>query len=214
MTDSPGADAQNSPRPRSRAATRARLLDAAAELFAEVGLGATSVEAVCERAGFTRGAFYSNFESKDEIFLELVSEFGRGQIAAVRARVESFDEPIRLDDMSVIVAILSAVGGDDRFGALLWTEMTTHAMRDKEFARAFRETNDRCIDEVAQIIEDTIGRSGAPLRVTPVEATRILLAVWADSSQRGVMMGTSDEEFTRARADEIGRAARLLVDDR
>ncbi len=56
---------------RRREATRQKLLDAAAQVFAEEGLDAASVEAICERAGFTRGAFYSNFETKDELFLEL-----------------------------------------------------------------------------------------------------------------------------------------------
>ena len=57
----------STPATRSRENTRARLLEAAAQVFAEAGLDGASVEAVCERAGFTRGAFYSNFESKDEL---------------------------------------------------------------------------------------------------------------------------------------------------
>jgi len=48
---------------RRREATRQKLLDAAGLVFAEEGLDAASVEAICERAGFTRGAFYSNFDS-------------------------------------------------------------------------------------------------------------------------------------------------------
>ena len=64
------------PATRSRENTRARLLDAAAQVFAEVGLDGASVEAVCDRAGFTRGAFYSNFESKDELFLMLAGSVG------------------------------------------------------------------------------------------------------------------------------------------
>jgi len=51
----------STPATRSRENTRARLLEAAAQVFAEAGLDGASVEAVCERAGFTRGAFYSNF---------------------------------------------------------------------------------------------------------------------------------------------------------
>ena len=73
---------------RSRENTRARLLDAAAQVFAEVGLDGASVEAVCERAGFTRGAFYSNFESKDELFLMLAGRVADQRVSAVRARVE------------------------------------------------------------------------------------------------------------------------------
>src|SRR3954469_20501848 len=76
---------------RRREATRQRLLDAAAEVFAEVGLDAASVEAVCERAGFTRGAFYSNFESKDELFLELSARVARERVDAVKARVAELE---------------------------------------------------------------------------------------------------------------------------
>ena len=72
---------------RRREATRQKLLDAAAQVFAEVGLDAASVEAICERAGFTRGAFYSNFETKDELFLELAGNVARERVQAVRARV-------------------------------------------------------------------------------------------------------------------------------
>ena len=50
-----------------RGRTRDRLLDAAVEVFAERGVGAATVELICERAGFTRGAFYSNFSTKEEL---------------------------------------------------------------------------------------------------------------------------------------------------
>lgn len=52
-----------------RRETRARLFDAAMEVFAEFGLQGASVERICSRAGFTRGAFYSNFSSKEELFV-------------------------------------------------------------------------------------------------------------------------------------------------
>ena len=58
------------PRPtRRRAETRSRLLRAALEVFSEKGFGRTTVDDVCARAGYTRGAFYSNFVSLDELFL-------------------------------------------------------------------------------------------------------------------------------------------------
>ena len=46
--------------------TRDRLIDAATGLFAEKSIEGASVEEISERAGFTRGAFYSNFDSKEE----------------------------------------------------------------------------------------------------------------------------------------------------
>ena len=47
------------------------LLDAAAVVFAERGYEAASVEAICEAAGYSTGALYSNFKSKDDLFLRL-----------------------------------------------------------------------------------------------------------------------------------------------
>jgi AcrR family transcriptional regulator len=56
-------------------ATRLALLDAAIELFVEQGVAATSIEDVTRRAGFSRGAFYSNFDSKNDLFLETSKRF-------------------------------------------------------------------------------------------------------------------------------------------
>lgn len=59
-------------RSEARAQTRQRLLDAAMEVFLETGFAAASVEEIAARAGFTRGAFYSNFGDKEDIFLALM----------------------------------------------------------------------------------------------------------------------------------------------
>ena len=58
-----------------RSATRDRLVDAALGVFAEKGVVGASVEEISEAAGFTRGAFYSNFESKDELCLAALDHF-------------------------------------------------------------------------------------------------------------------------------------------
>jgi AcrR family transcriptional regulator len=57
-----------------RAETRARLLDAAFRVFAAKGFGPARIDDVCAEAGYTRGAFYSNFESLDELFYALYDE--------------------------------------------------------------------------------------------------------------------------------------------
>ncbi|MFP3681416.1 TetR family transcriptional regulator, partial [Pseudomonas sp. SIMBA_041] len=59
-------------RDEAREQTRLRLLDAAALRIARKGLAATSVEDIAACAGYTRGAFYSNFNSKNDLFLELL----------------------------------------------------------------------------------------------------------------------------------------------
>jgi AcrR family transcriptional regulator len=58
-------------RAQRQAETRARLVEAAAEVFAAHGFEGASIDTITERAGFTRGAFYSNFSDKAELLLEL-----------------------------------------------------------------------------------------------------------------------------------------------
>lgn len=57
-------------------ATRAALVDAALKLFAEQGLDAPSLDAICERAGFTRGAFYVHFADRDALLVAVMEKVG------------------------------------------------------------------------------------------------------------------------------------------
>jgi AcrR family transcriptional regulator len=59
-----------------RAQTRAALLDAAARIFVDRGFAGASVETITAEAGYTRGAFYSNFATKEELFVALLQERG------------------------------------------------------------------------------------------------------------------------------------------
>src|SRR5436190_21240498 len=54
--------------------TRDKLFEAAARVFEEQGIGAASIEAIAAAAGFTRGAFYSNFASKDELIIAMLED--------------------------------------------------------------------------------------------------------------------------------------------
>jgi AcrR family transcriptional regulator len=54
--------------------TRGKLFEAAAEVFEQHGIGAASIEAIASAAGMTRGAFYSNFESKDDLIIAMLED--------------------------------------------------------------------------------------------------------------------------------------------
>jgi AcrR family transcriptional regulator len=54
--------------------TREKLFEAAARVFEEQGIGGASIEDLAAAAGFTRGAFYSNFKSKDELIIAMLEE--------------------------------------------------------------------------------------------------------------------------------------------
>src|ERR1700733_1904981 len=79
----------------SREQTTQRLLDAAQKLIARKGLDAASVENIAAAAGYSRGAFYSNFSSKDDLFIELLRRDHQKtmvELNALRASELSVDE--------------------------------------------------------------------------------------------------------------------------
>src|SRR5690349_9576426 len=78
---------------RRKEQTRARLLDAARTIFLEKGVAATSVEDIVEAAGYTRGAFYSNFRGKQEVLMELLLRDANEARANLQAFVEEDGTP-------------------------------------------------------------------------------------------------------------------------
>ena len=81
-------------RAQRRQQTRARLLDAAGQVFARRGFHAATVDEVAEAAGYTKGAVYSNFANKDELFLALLDQRLAAQLQQVEAlyAIESSEE--------------------------------------------------------------------------------------------------------------------------
>ncbi|WP_127473057.1 TetR/AcrR family transcriptional regulator [Microbacterium sulfonylureivorans] len=201
---------------RRREATRQKLLDAAAQVFAEVGLDAASVEAICERAGFTRGAFYSNFETKDDLFLELAGRVARERVAAVRERVAELDRAGGLDEapsnaFGIVQQVLD-ISADDRLGVLLMSEIRIHALRSPQLAAAYLAQEDEMLEGVAHIIDD-IGRAKTMrFRLPALAAARLMLTVWEGASVRSAMAGLDHAEMSLRTNEELARVAELIIE--
>ena len=72
-------------RQESQARTKERLIDAAAVEFADHGFGGASLDRIASRAGFTRGAVYSNFADKADLFVAVLDHRSRLQVAEIDA---------------------------------------------------------------------------------------------------------------------------------
>lgn len=208
MTDAKGAT-------RSRENTRARLLDAAAAVFAEVGLDGASVEAICERAGFTRGAFYSNFDSKNELFLALVGAVTRERVQVVTVRIAELEQRGGLEEgsrtaLEILEDVLD-VDAADRLSVLLMSEIRIHALRDPDLAVAYLAQDDELHGQVTQIIEDIGAARLLTFRIPADQAARLMLAAWDSVATRAVMRGLSDEERRREVSAEIARVAEVVI---
>ncbi|KJQ53756.1 TetR/AcrR family transcriptional regulator [Microbacterium sp. SA39] len=204
------------PATRSRENTRARLLEAAAQVFAEVGLDGASVEAVCERAGFTRGAFYSNFESKDELFLMLTASVAEVRVNAVRTRVEEMTAEGALaegcDPIDLVQQVME-LGGDDRLGVMLMSEIRIRALRDEQFGIAYLAQEREMVASIAQIVEDIVSAGLLKLRLPADVAARMLMIVWEGMTVRGAMAGQDDARLRHSSSEELARLVQLLVVD-
>ncbi|MGX4770033.1 TetR/AcrR family transcriptional regulator [Bradyrhizobium guangdongense] len=75
--------------------TRDKLFEAAARVFEQDGIGGASIEAIASEAGFTRGAFYSNFASKDELIFAMLEDHVE---QSIRRNMEILAKHDNLDD--------------------------------------------------------------------------------------------------------------------
>src|SRR5262245_46833641 len=117
------------PLSRKRRQTQERLLDAALDAFAERGFHGASVEDVCERAGFSRGAFYSNYSSKTELFIALYLRQSERIIDALDKGAFPVADVAHGDLGAVVTGAMTAVPHDRRF-FLINAEFALHAVRN------------------------------------------------------------------------------------
>ncbi|MFW3170343.1 TetR/AcrR family transcriptional regulator [Geodermatophilus sp. CPCC 206100] len=160
---------------RRRAVTVERLLDAALATFADVGFAAASVEDICRRGGFTRGAFYSSFRTKDELFAALYARETGRELARVEeqlAGIESERDPVA----AAVERCLSTFRAD-RTWVLVHTEYALHAARSPEAAAALREHTAALHARLTDLIERSVARLGLRLTVPAGQLARIVLAL-------------------------------------
>jgi AcrR family transcriptional regulator len=168
---------------RRRAETRARLLDAAFSVFATKGFGRTSIEDVCAAAGYTRGAFYSNFDSLDELFYALYQR--RAEVIA--AQVAAALETARGDLRNSITPIIEALTVD-RDWVMIKTEFLLYAARNPTAGDALRQQQSRLRRALADSLQGTIDTSGLPNPLQTVDGlAEAVMAVHDGAMQRLVL---------------------------
>jgi AcrR family transcriptional regulator len=117
-------------RQESREQTQQRLLEAAQSVIAKKGLAATSVEDIAAAAGYTRGAFYSNFRGKGDLFIELLR---RDHRQAHEAMSELLTADLQPDQLEQRVREMYGQLYRSNEGFMNWTEARMLAARDARF---------------------------------------------------------------------------------
>jgi AcrR family transcriptional regulator len=80
-------------RQEQQAQTRGRLLEAATKVFTRKGMQQASIDEVAQEAGYTKGAFYANFKSKEDLFLAMLDERFAERLAEVEKAFASEESP-------------------------------------------------------------------------------------------------------------------------
>lgn len=163
-----------------RAATRDRLIEAAIAVFAEKGVLGASVEEICEAAGFTRGAFYSNFEHKDALCEAVLDALCADNLLAANEALAAADALTDADLDALIPAVIQVFVDSqrgDRTWALAGQELRLYAAREPALAEVYRGFHQRATEMFAQIIVEALHRHGYELITDPAAAIGVLNAV-------------------------------------
>jgi AcrR family transcriptional regulator len=159
---------------------RRRLLDAAMEVFARKGFHAATLDDVAAEAGLTKGAVYSNFTGKRELFLALLEEqvTRRAQLA----RSALFDTPAGAakDVPSRAAALadqLSRVSAAEPDWQLLYIEFWLYAMRDPEAHRLLAAARRHLRQAIADLSEETQRRFGLDTGISGTRWATIILGL-------------------------------------
>ncbi|WP_037177680.1 TetR/AcrR family transcriptional regulator [Rhodococcus sp. UNC363MFTsu5.1] len=183
-----------------RIQTRERLLDAALLVFAEEGFGRSTVEQVCERAGYTRGAFYSNFASLDELFLAMWEQRSAQMLADLREAVsgEYTGESGELGVVESTARILDAIPIDDQWYRIT-AEFTAHALRNPSLKRVMAAREEAILATILPIVEAALARAGR--RATDPQALGRALVAVHDGTTVQCLMEPESDTVRRARTN-------------
>ncbi|MFD4872161.1 TetR/AcrR family transcriptional regulator [Streptomyces sp. NPDC058420] len=179
---------------RRRVRTRANLLDAAFAVFAAKGFGRVSIEEVCEAAGYSRGAFYSNFGSLDELFFALYRD--RAELIADQvAGALALDGPGL--DVSAAVDRVTDVLLLDRDWLLVKTDFLVHAARDPAVAQTLLDHRARLRGAIAERLTRAGGHTRLPAVLGDIDGAAHAVIAAYDGVTTQLLL---DKDAERARS--------------
>ncbi len=154
--------------------TRACLLDAAGRVFARRGLVQASVDEVAADAGFTKGAVYANFGSKEELFLEMLDRKFAARLADLEAVLRT-DAPPEEQARAAGRDFLATISGDPEWGRL-FVEAALHASRHEAFREKLQASYAQMRERMAALLAVRLEADGV---TPPVAYDQLAMMIFA-----------------------------------
>lgn len=161
-------------RDEARKRTRERLLDAAADVFKRLGYHGASLEAVAEAAGYTKGAVYSNFDTKADLFLALLDRTVEAEIAT---QVDQFAGKTVAQVIDELETVLNRQIRNDPQWAVLQMEFWLVAARDPGVRERLVAKSEPYRVLAGEMIDDMLAREGRSAPFTGRELGILLNAL-------------------------------------
>lgn len=164
--------------------TRNLLLDAAEEVVARQGFGSAALEVIAEAAGYSRGAIYSHFGTKEELFLAVMERQLQRFLDGFADIVDSFQTVGDFDsDQLADRWRMLTIGEPDR--AALGYEFTLFLLRNPDARARVAEQRETTAASLADYIDAHLAKIGARLRVPSLLLAKVLIATY-----EGVTLGS------------------------
>jgi len=154
-------------------------VEAAAEVFAEKALRRVTVDDIVNAAGFTRGAFYSNFDSIDAVFFEVYADQADLMLAAVRAAID--EVPAADFFLSSLRPVLGALHPFGRRWFLIQNEFALLAVRDADARERFIAQGNRLQEEIFELVRRVLALLDREPVISVEHLTDVLLALYLHS---------------------------------
>ena len=158
----------------SREATRAKLIEAAGKVFVRSGFDASSVERIAEAAGFSRGAFYSNFQNKDELFIAVLNK-KRLEIAGVLGEI--FRRQPNAAKRLLAVRDWYVSQERQKPWVILETEFTLRALRNRAARTRLASLREQELENYAALVAQHFSETGLPMAHRPETIALSLTAI-------------------------------------
>jgi len=158
-------------REESKARTRAYLLEAAATLFTWKGYEGTSVEEIAEEAGYTKGALYTHFESKEDLFVALLEATVRSQVEDLRDRIAAVERP---EARYLLLRDLCRSWGRNDEAAMLDAELRLAGARSAPLRAKLAPLADQLYSTLAGLIATVAADAGVVLPLPPGDVAALL----------------------------------------
>lgn len=169
-TDGMSVTAKRLGRQERREQTRVDLLAAARQAFLRDGFHAASIDAIAEDAGYTKGAFYSNFASKDDALVAVFDEHFRDRATAYERLIFTTDSVE--DAYRAVARYWHDANEREPEWSRLVIEFMAHASRHEHLRQAVKEVRERGLDRIVELVEQLADRHGVEYTVPITELVR------------------------------------------